>query len=41
MVEQAQHDKLMIVAHPDDESLFGGGQLLLEPVNTRYKEENC
>jgi len=24
-------DKLMVVAHPDDESLFGGAQLITEP----------
>ena len=28
-----QVNKLMIVAHPDDETLFGGGELL------RYKGE--
>ena len=28
-------DKIMIVAHPDDEALFGGAELLTHP--TEYK----
>ena len=30
MQENKKPNKLMIVAHPDDESLFGGAQLILE-----------
>jgi len=28
-------DKLMIVAHPDDEALFGGAELLTHQMNTK------